>query len=46
MEQSKNYSKVQHYYENRTWGIERVKDAVGKWITVEEYKLITGESLK
>lgn len=43
MEQSKNFEKVKTYYERGTWSIERVRNAVGKWITAEEYKEITGD---
>ncbi len=49
---SKNYKKVLYYYTHydlltgeRLWGIERVRAAVGKWITADEYKEITGEEL-
>lgn len=40
---SPNYYKVKDYYDNKRWSIERVYAAVGKWITAEEYELITGE---
>lgn len=40
---SANYSKVKGYYDNRLWGQERVKNAVGRWITAQEYELITTE---
>ena len=40
---SENYEKVQQYYEKGFWSIKRVKAAVGKWITEEEYRQITGE---
>lgn len=40
---SKNYSKVKGYYESDLWSKTMVKNAVGRWITAEEYKLITGE---
>lgn len=39
---SKNYNKVKRYYDNGLWDIEKVFNAVGKWITEEEYTLITG----
>ena len=39
---SENYSKVKGYYEDGLWSLERVKKAVGRWITAEEYKQITG----
>ncbi|MBS5934913.1 MAG: XkdX family protein [Clostridiales bacterium] len=41
MEHSKNFDKVQTYYNNSCWNIDRVFNAVGKWITEEEYKEIT-----
>lgn len=43
---SKNFEKVKKYYENGMWNIARVKNAVGKWITAEEYEKITGEEYK
>lgn len=42
MEHSKNYEKIKTYYEDGRWNIDRVFNAVGKWITEEEYKEITG----
>lgn len=41
--ESKYFQKVKYYYDNELWSIHRVHEAVGKWITVEEYKEITGE---
>ena len=43
MEHSKNYEKVKSYYDRCMWSEERVRAAVGKWITEDEYKEITGE---
>lgn len=49
MEHSKNFEKVKTYYENflkgvsPSWSLARVKSAVFKWITPNEYKEITGE---
>ena len=40
---SKNYEKVKTYYERGMWSLDRVKAAVGKWITEEEFKQIVGE---
>lgn len=40
---SKNYNKVKEYYDRGYWSKVRVQNAVGKWITEEEYKEITGE---
>lgn len=39
---SKNFQKVRNYYDRGLWNIGRVHSAVGKWITEEEYKEITG----
>lgn len=39
---SENYEKVRKYYKNGLWDITRVKKAVGRWITKDEYKTITG----
>lgn len=43
---SKNFEKVKDYYENGMWNTARVYNAVGKWITEQEYKEITGEEYK
>lgn len=40
---SANYEKVKKYYDNNLWNLERVKKAVGRWITAEEYAQITGQ---
>ena len=40
---SKNYNKVKDYYDRRLWSKAQVKAAVGRWITAEEYEMITGE---
>ena len=38
------FKKVKYYYEHSLWDITRVKNAVKKkWITAEEFSLITGE---
>ncbi len=42
MVQSKNYAKVKRYYERGLWDAERVRAAVGKWITQEECDKILG----
>lgn len=39
---SKKYNKVKEYYDKGYWDIRKVHDAVHKWITAEEYKMITG----
>ena len=43
---SKHYEKVKSYYEKGFWSEEMVKNAVGKWITEEEYMVITGKRLE
>ena len=43
MEHSKNFDKVKDYYDRGLWSEERVKNAVGTWITAEEYTEITGQ---
>ena len=43
VEHSKNFEKVKKYYDEGVWDIHRVYNAVGRWITAEEYKEITGE---
>lgn len=40
---SKKFYVVSEYYNNRLWTKEQVWNAVGKWITGEEYEEITGE---
>ena len=40
---SKNFEKVKEYYEKGLWSKARVRNAVGKWITADEYREITGE---
>lgn len=40
---SKNFEKVKEFYENGLWSIARVRNAVGKWITEQEFEKITGE---
>lgn len=43
MEHSKNFYKVKGYYDNGQWNLTMVRNAVGKWITAEEFKEITGQ---
>ena len=43
MEHSKHFEKVKYYYEHKLWKLYRVVNAVGKWITAEEFEEITGE---
>lgn len=43
MEHSKNFNKVKKYYDNKLWSKVRVWNAVGRWITADEYEEIVGE---
>lgn len=40
---SKNYDKVKRFYDAGLWSLGMVRNAVGRWITPEEYLIITGE---
>lgn len=40
---SPKFDKVKNYYDTGKWSINRVHDAVGRWITADEYNEITGE---
>lgn len=40
---SKNYNKVKNYYNAGLWSIGMVRNAVGRWITAEEFVEITGQ---
>jgi hypothetical protein len=40
---SPKYKEVLLYYKRGFWSKAKVHDAVGKYITAEEYELITGE---
>ena len=40
---SRNFDKVKSYYERGLWSVLQVSNAVNRWITPEEYELITGE---
>lgn len=44
MEHSEYFEKVKTYYKRGMWSIDRVRAAVGKWITAAEYTEITGEA--
>lgn len=43
---SEKFEKVRRYYKKRLWTLAQVKNAVGKWITEEEYQEITGKAFK
>ncbi len=36
------FEKIKYYYNNKLWDINRVWNVVGKALTEEEYKQITG----
>lgn len=40
---SKKYDRVKYWYDWGFWSRGMVKNAVGRWITKEEYEEITGE---
>lgn len=42
---SKNYAKVKNWYDHGNWSIARVYNAVGKWITADEFEKIVGKSI-
>lgn len=37
------FARVKDYYNRGVWTIEMVRNAVGRWITAEQFKEITGE---
>ena len=37
MERSEKFALVKGYYDRGLWGEERVRNAVGRWITTEEW---------
>lgn len=43
MKHSKKFDLVKEFYDYRLWSKTRVWNAVGRWITAEEYEEITGE---
>lgn len=43
---SEKYELVKSYYDKGLWDLDKVKNAVGRWITEDEYQQITGESYK
>ena len=44
MEHSAKYELVKSYYDRGLWSAERVRNAMGKWITAEEAAEILGEA--
>lgn len=43
MEHSKKFNKVKNYYDRGLWSKKAVRNAVGRWITADEYTEITGD---
>lgn len=43
MGKSLRFDTVKKHYDNNAWDKSQVADAVGRWITAEEYQSITGE---
>lgn len=41
---SDKFQLVKDYYDKGLWDIEKVYNAVGRWITADEYEEIIGES--
>lgn len=39
---SKKFDSIKMYYETGRWSLTMVQNAVGKWITEDEYTEITG----
>lgn len=39
---SENFETVKYYYDSGLWTKKKVRKAVGRWITAEEYEEITG----
>ena len=37
------FARVKDYYNRGVWTIDMVRNAVGRWITAEQFKEITGE---
>ena len=47
MNHSENFEKVRKYYTNGTWSEQRVKNAVGRWITeAEKNEILLEKSVK
>ncbi len=39
---SQKYETVKRYYDSGLWDVGKVRNAVGRWITPEEFEMITG----
>ena len=37
------FERVKDYYNRGLWTVDMVRNAVGRWITAEQFKEITGE---
>ena len=37
------FARVKDYYNRGLWTVDMVRNAVGRWITAEQFKEITGE---
>lgn len=44
VQHSEHFAEVKGYFDDGFWNKSRVRAAIGKWITPEEYEEITGES--
>jgi hypothetical protein len=45
-EHSEKFETVKQYYESGLWNETMVRNAVGRWITAEEYEEITGKPME
>lgn len=43
---SDKFQLVKDYYDKGLWNAEKVYNAVGRWITAEEYQEITGKEYR
>lgn len=43
MQHSPKFETVKRHYDEGLWSERRVRNAVGRWITAEEYQQITGK---
>lgn len=46
MSKSKRFKMVKEFYDSGRWSKEMVRNAVGRWITEEEFREITGKAYK
>lgn len=45
-EHSKNFKTVKEHYKHNLWNETMVRNAVGRWITAEEYEEIIGKPME